>query len=78
MWYPGEVKPIGDDKIKVLSMERIGRASDSFALSENEDLGWCFYYEILCVITPTVPETRRVFVLPREDLDKNYELMMQH
>ena len=59
-------------------MERIGRASDSFACSENENLGWYFYYEIMCVITPTVPETRRVFVLPRQDLDKNYEFMMQH
>ena len=27
-------------------MERIGRA---FACSENEDLGWYLYYEIMCV-----------------------------
>ena len=38
-WYPGEVKSIGDDKIEVLCMEGIGRASDSFVYPENEDLG---------------------------------------
>ena len=45
-WYRGEVKSIGDDKIEVLCMERIGRASDSFVWPESEDLGW--YSVILC------------------------------
>ena len=38
-WYPGEVKSIGDDKIEVSCMERIGIASDGFVWPENEDLG---------------------------------------
>ena len=64
-WYPGEVKSVGDDEIEVFCMERIGRALDSFAWSENEDLRWYSYYEILCVFNPPVPETRRAFVFSR-------------
>ena len=71
IWYLGEVKSIG---------ERIGRASDSFVWPENEGLGWDSYHEILryCIINPPVPETRQVFVWPRQDLDKFYEFMLQH
>ena len=60
-------------------MERTGRASDSFVCPENEDLGWYSYYDILCycAINPPVPETRRVFVLSRQDLDKIYEFTLQ-
>ena len=77
-WYSGEVKSIGDDEIEVLCMERIGRAFDSFVWSENEDLGWYSYYEILSVINPLVPEKRRALVLSRQDLDKIYQFMLQH
>ena len=76
-WYPGEFKSIGDDEIDVLCMERIGRTSDSFVWPENEYLEWYSYDEILCVINSPVPETRRAFVLPRQDFDKIYELMFQ-
>ena len=74
-WYSGEFKSIDDDKIEVLCMERIGRASDSFVQPENEDLGWYSYYEILCycVINSPVPETRRAYILSRQNLDKIYE-----
>lgn len=44
---------------------------------ENENIGWCSYDEILCVINPSVPETRRAFLLSGQDLDKIYELMLQ-
>ena len=59
IWYPGEVKSIGDGKIEFSCMERIGRAMDSFVWPENEDLVWYTYYEILCycVINPPVSET---------------------
>ena len=79
-WHLGEVKSIGDDKIEVLCMEIIGRASDSFVCPENEDLGWYSYYGILryCVINPLIPETRQVFVLSRQDFDKIYEFTLQH
>ena len=79
-WYPGEVKSISDDNIEVLCMERIGRALDSFVWPENEDLGWYSYYEMLCycVNNHPVPETRLAFVLSRQDLNKNYEFMLQH
>ena len=75
MWYPGDVKSIGDDKIEVLCIERIGKASDSFMWPENKGLGWYFYYETLCyyIINSPVPETRRAFYL-----DKIYEFMLQH
>ena len=78
MWYPGEVKSIGDGKIEVLSMETIGRALKSFVCPENEDLGWYSYHEILCcVINPPVSEIRQAFVLSRQDLDNIYEFTLQ-
>ena len=54
-WCFGEVKSIGDDKIEVLCMERIGRASDSFVWPGNEDLGW---YPTMryCVIVLLIPQ----------------------
>ena len=58
-------------------MEKTGRVTDRFVWPENEDLGQYSYDEILCAINPPVPETRRAFVLSRQDLDKIHELMLQ-
>ena len=66
------------DKIEILFMERSGRERKGFLWLENEDLGWYSYDEILCVINPADPQTRHTFLLSREDLDKIYELMLQH
>lgn len=52
-------------KIEILSMERIGRALDSFLLSENEDLDVIPSMRY-CVMNPPVPETRQAFVLSRQ------------
>ena len=71
-------KLISDYKIEVLCMERIGGESKGFVWPENEDSGWYSYDEMLCIIKPGVPQTRHTFVLSREDLDKIYELMLQH
>ena len=64
-------------KIEILSMERIGRALDSFLLSENEDLDVIPSMRY-CVMNPPVPETRQAFVLSRQCWDKIYEFLLQH
>ena len=46
-------------------MERIGRALDSFLLSENEDLDDITTMRY-CVMNLPVPETRQAFVLSRQ------------